>query len=325
MTLPVLLFVATINYTIDPAHIFHPEYIDEIIEGLQRGKNVTNVTNIDERLFRKTFIELHRGETFDYLVIGSSRIMTISEDAFPGKRLLNIGVSGCTLEEMTALFQICKDNDVRYKNVIIGADPVMFNGCGGIRHEENDIWKYREYKSAIKNILSPSYFQSCLPGLYNNFHDRNDISFTDSYKNEGLTYRTDGSIYYGKAYRNSTTAMADEDARNNLHGNYDSFNSISQENANIFKNLVEYLRSKKTSVIFFLCPLHPIFYERCMNMPGFVQSMKYIKDYAAKDSIPCIGDFNPNTLRLNNTHFYDGPHLKMEIVSSLIEKHYKYK
>ena len=112
IVIPIFGGIALVNYLVDPGHIYSSSYIEDVVEGARRGLCVTNVGNMDERIFKKKLIEVYKGKEFDFLVIGSSRVMTISEDCLNGGTLLNLGVSGSKLEDMIALCQICKENEV---------------------------------------------------------------------------------------------------------------------------------------------------------------------------------------------------------------------
>ena len=96
MTLMVIVFggIAMVNYTLDPGHVYHgQEYIDKVIAGIREGYHVEGTNDIDERLYKLRFAELHKGETYDFLALGSSRIMTVSEDIMHGKSFLNLSIS----------------------------------------------------------------------------------------------------------------------------------------------------------------------------------------------------------------------------------------
>ena len=139
LTLMVTVFggIVTVNYIVDPGHVYHGQaYVDKVIAGISEGYHVQGISDIDERLYKLRFAELHQGESFDYLALGSSRIMTVSEDIMHDKAFLNLSISSCQIEEIIAFYQICKDLNIHYSNVLISADPSLFNG-----HYIDDRWK----------------------------------------------------------------------------------------------------------------------------------------------------------------------------------------
>lgn len=338
IVLPVVLGgLALVNYLIDPGHIYSTRYIDEVIEGARRGLNATNVSNIDERIYKKKLIELYKGKSFDYLVLGSSRVLTISEDALNGKSLINLGVSGCTLQDMMAFFQICKKQSIHYKHVIIGVDPALFNA-----NNDDSRWKsIAEYYASfigeknternyepLANLFSPSYFKSAIDYLPKLFDDKNKIRYTKTVRNgggtlrnaaEGGTRRPDGSIYYAKNFIEKPQTEVDKHAETYSHGSFKDFQSLSENQTDRFIQLLNAIRTEGADVTFFRCPYHPIFYKRIVRMQGVQESMAWIERYASENSIPLIASFNPADVGFHNTDFYDGVHVRKESIDRLIQ------
>lgn len=328
---PVFGVMALLNFIIDPGHIYSSSYIDDVIEGARRGLNVTNVSNMNERIFKKKLIETYKGRNFDYLIIGSSRVMTISEDCLRGSTALNLGVSGSKLEDMIALYQICIDNNVHFKTVIIGTDPTLFNG-----NDKDNRWEaigsfYNEYNgekqinleanfkfTLFQNLFSPSYFKTTLKDLPNALKGNAKIEYVKTFINDGGTKRPDGSIYYAKEYRESPQSLVDNDAMTCNHGSFNDFTSLSEERKSIFTNFIDNLQSKGINIIIWRCPYHPLFYKRIMAMKGILPSISFIGNYAKKNNFKVIGDFNPQKLGLTNKDFYDGFHMKKETVDKIM-------
>jgi hypothetical protein len=75
--IPTFLFVVFINYFGDAANLFSVNFEKKIADILQKGYNVTNISNYDERLLGKYLIT---GSTAcpNVLVLGSSRVMQIN-------------------------------------------------------------------------------------------------------------------------------------------------------------------------------------------------------------------------------------------------------
>lgn len=330
VVLPLSLVVVGINYFVDPANIYHEEVIDEILEGFRQGKNVTNVpANKDERHYRKAFIEQNRGRSFDYLVMGSSRAMCISTDAVDGT-LLNIGVSGCTVMDMIALWQLCKENGVTARNVIINVDPPLFNP-----NDRNTRWhsiaeyydKFTEKDSGIcpfeskrDNLLSPSYFKSSLISLVRSLKGREaNMVYTDLVENEGMTDRKDGSIYYDKKYRDTPQEEVDR-VGYEAPVNYANYDSLSEEKEELFDQLLDDMAKERTTPMFYCCPVHPCFYAHWQNDSVIMASITYINELAAARGIKVIGHFDPREEGFDNTDFYDLMHMKKESVDVMVRR-----
>lgn len=330
---PICVGIPIVNYVLDPGHIYSIQYIDDVVEGAKKGLNVTNVSNIDERLYKKKLIEINRGKTYDYLILGSSRLLTLSGDPFENKKVLNLAVSGAKIEDMIALFQICKTNDIHFDNVIIGADPTLFND-----NDNDSRWKsigeyyyifFDGHNNKIKNsimekwmlfenLYSLSYFKSALKSIPSLKRSNSNIEYVKTYINEGGTKRTDGSIYYARSYRETPQEDIDNSAKSFKHQAYTKFNRSSKERQEMFVSLIDAI--KKESHIFFFCsPYHPTFYKSIKDVGGFQESMSYIKEYANTNGISIIGNFNPDAVDFNNYDFYDAVHARKESVDNLIK------
>ena len=331
--IPVFGGMALINFLVDPGHVYSSSYIEDVVEGARRGLCVTNVGNMDERIFKKKLIEVYKDKEFDYLVIGSSRVMTISEDCLSGSTLLNLGVSGSKLEDMIALYQICKENGITFKNVIIGTDPTLFNA-----NDKDSRWEsigsyYYAYNGAgnidtesefqrtlIQNLFSPSYFQSSIKAIPNALAGSLKIQYVKTYINEGGAKRPDGSIYYAREYRETPQPSVDADAVTCCHGSFNNFNSFSEERKRIYTEFVETLHNSGANIIIWCCPYHPIFYKRALEMKGLPPSISFISKFSKESGFKIIGSFNPDDLGLSNKDFYDGFHVKKETVDRILLK-----
>lgn len=320
--------IALFNYFIDPSNIYSTDYIDRVIEGARRGLNVECMSdNMDERIYKRKLSELHRGETFDYVALGASHASLLSEDALSGASLLNLWVGGGTLEDITAFYQICKDNDIHYRNVIIPVDEYLLND------ENTDIrWKpvasyYYKFMGQevteerfdwdkVWNLFSASYFQASLKFLMVRLSGVPDIRYVLTVENEGSTRRTDGSIYYERKNRERAQNLIDKEALQPVK-NFDEYKEVSQRRISIFCKLMDALKADGVNVIFFRSPLHPIVYERTKHVKGMAESRKFFTEYAEKNGITLIGSYNPADLGLKNTDFHVGSHLKKEVVDRL--------
>lgn len=317
--------IIVFNYFIDPANIYSNTYVEKALQGPQNGLNTTNIGNMNERSYKLGLCKLYKKKHFDYLALGSSRVMTLSTDALNGKSLLNLGVSGCKFEDMIALVEICKDMNITYDNVIIAADPTLFN-----ENDKDSRWKtisnyYYEFLnqddslglvdwSLIENLISASYFKSSLGELGNIILHKNQMSYVKSTRNNGFTVRTDGSIYYDKKYRELPQQEIDELAKVWTHGSYKDFEAISKERVDKFEKLMGYFNNNNIGVIFFDCPYHPIFYHRISQLKGIIAAWDYTKKYAEGNKFRVVGSFNPNDIGFTNSDFYDAPHARKESI-----------
>lgn len=330
-TLMVIVFggIPTVNYILDPGHVYHGhEYIDKVITGIKEGYYVEGISDIDERLYKLRFAELHQGESFDYLALGSSRIMTVSEDIMHGRTFLNLSISSCQIEEIVAFYQICKDFKIHYSNVLIPVDPSLFNG-----HYIDDRWKclgdyVNEFMGEdvtgskldwdiIWNLFSVSYFRTALRSCIDG--DK-ELKYVKTATNEGATFRTDGSFTWQRAVREAPQSIIDEKAHTTHFHLYKDYYDISKKRVALFTKLLERMKADGIKIHFVCSPFHPVFYKKLLQLKGARDAFDYVDRYAKENNIPLIGSFNPADEGLTESDFYDGPHVRKEIMDKIIER-----
>ena len=110
------------------------------------NNNAVYSTKMDERKFIKNRI-IYENLKPKVLVIGSSRIMQISNDNF-NKQILNLGVSGASVEDHIAITLMALEK-FNVDTILLGADPWLFNDFANQLR-----WKSisEEYKNSLKSI-----------------------------------------------------------------------------------------------------------------------------------------------------------------------------
>ena len=326
--LPVLTGVAVTNYVVDPGDVYRKRYVDKIIEGHGKDLHVTNVPdNIDDRTYKLKLCELNKNKSFDILVIGNSRLLTISSDMFPHSSVLNLALASGKLEDYVAFYQICKQNNIHYDKVFFCADPpTLFN-----ENFQETRWKnIEEYYygflnqekgfdidfSRFENLFSLSYFQTAVKEKKSK-----DMAFVNTPVNKGKTYRKDGSLNYKRAVREMSLEAIDGMARTEMLSMFNDFESLSEERKQLFDTLIQTFKKDGVEVLFFRSPYHPIFYKRIENIQGMKEGMEYMENYAKDNHIQMIGHFNPVEDSLSNKDFYDHVHPRSETMERLIMKY----
>lgn len=331
MTLAVIVFggIATVNYIVDPGHVYHgQEYIDKVITGIREGYHVEGISDIDERLYKLRFAELHQGETFEYLALGSSRIMTVSEDIMHGRSFLNLSISSCQIEEIIAFYQICKDFNIHYSNVLIPADPSLFNG-----HYIDDRWKclgdyVNEFMGEdvtgskldwdiVWNLFSVSYFRTALRSCIGG---NKELKYVKTATNDGGTFRTDGSFTWGRPVREATQSIVDEKAHTTHFHLYKDYYDISEKRVALFTKLLERIKADGIKIHLVCSPFHPVFYKKLLQLKGARDAFEFVDSYSKENNIPLIGSFNPADEKLIGSDFYDGPHVRKEVMDKIVER-----
>lgn len=51
-----------------------------------------------------------------------------------------------------------------------------------------------------------------------------------------------------------------------------------------------------------------------------MDAMDFFKNYANNNNIQLIGSFNPADEGLNGSDFYDGPHIRKEVLDRIVER-----
>jgi len=142
LTITGMFAVASTNYCVDPAQLFSDgNYEQGVADILLSGNNVTNVSNYDERLLQKAYINnLKRGN--DVIVFGSSRSMHIRSHLFPGMSFFNHGVSGASIEDYLAIYELYEQRKFVPSIVVLGLDPWILNQYSGQNRWKSLRWEY---------------------------------------------------------------------------------------------------------------------------------------------------------------------------------------
>ncbi len=342
--LPILVLFMGINYVEDPANIFHKgPYEMGIIKYLMEGKNVTNVTNYDERLLQKYYIE-NMKQCPSTIILGSSRVMQLGSGFFKNEHLMNNGVSGASIEDLLAIYNLYETKGCEIKKIRIGLDPYFlndnndqsrwrvlsaeYNNClqkiGLEKYADRDKIIESKY-SRYKELWSLSYFKNSLGYLIRGV----DVHYrptTDSL-NKDFTKMVDGSIFYSEVSRNSSLEVVNGYAVQSINESpmysMREFKQLSVKYKTIFTTFISYLQQKNIEVELFISPYHPIVYDYISkeNSPYKIvfEAEKYFNAYAAERHITLIGTYNPYVYHFKDSSFYDGFHCKEGALKSIID------
>lgn len=229
---------------------------------------------------------------------------------------------------MLAFYQICKDNDIHYKNVIISVDPGLLNSNDDSRRWEsirpffNKFLRKETDKvpnwNLVRNLFSLSYFRIAIEDeLIKRIQGKSEMSYVNTVINEEATWRVDGSMYPEKDFCERSQILIDGDAMTWTCSFFTDFYKMSEKRVALFERLIDALKADEVNIIFFCSPTHPLFHKRIMALKGVTASMKYFEKYAEENDIPIIGKYDPMDLGFDNTHFYDASHVRKEYIDSL--------
>lgn len=332
--LSILLIIFSVNFVSDPASLFSG-FAMEIAKYISNGFNVTGIQNIDERILQKNIIE-NIIFTPEIIILGSSRIMQVGQSYY-GTKSFNNGVSGASIEDIIAIYQIYKENDTVVKKIVIGIDPWLFNENNGQSRwlsikQDYDSFYGKNTNNFIKNIpilkyaqlFSPSYFQASIKSLLKTINNK-VIPTGDKY-NRTLTRLTDGTITYGLEYRTRSETEINNAAIEYINGNIysiENFKEISETIRNDFEIFIKKILKEGVEIEFLLMPYHPIVWKHIDENRKYEKVKEvesFIYDCASKNNIKIIGSYDPEPFRLTSSDFYDGMHLSPDGIEKVIQK-----
>lgn len=333
-----LLAIPIINFYADPAHVYsYEQYERHLVYILQKSPYVTNIDgNHNERFFKKLLID-NVNDSINSLIVGSSRIMTITDSVLNDSLILNLGVSGATYEDIAALIFYFLEQQKKVNTILIGIDPQHFNAnIGDTRWKtlQNEYHKYantvldenRTFSfvdvEKVANLYSITYFKQAFQ-----MKKSSDVPLPSHvFTNKEATYGRDGAFSYGENMRNLSMIEVEKLAKENIYHQWENFTQISLEEVERWGNLITYLQLQNIEVCFVEMPYHPYVYERFTNESQYEmmkEAMSVIDSISKKYCVPIIGSFNPADYKLNSADFYDGMHLRYDGVCRVIHDHIK--
>lgn len=331
VSLPLLIIIIIVNYFGDAGRIFTNEYEKKIATILLENKLATNIDNFDERLLQEELIN-RWNKPINTLILGSSRTMLLNKDNLKDSSLLNNSVSGASLEDLIAIYQLHRNKKTLPKKVIIGIDPWTFN----INHGQSrwkSISKYYSqflgetkendsYFSKYMELISLSYFQNSLKFIPDVIKGNNEPIATDSMHNVTNTKLPDGSLIYSNDYRNSSQAKINNKIdlylSNELYS-IENYNELSKKYWLEFEKLITTIKAEHSKIEIFLCPYAPQVYDVVeKKYIQVVETEKKLLEFVKVNSIKLHGSFNPYLLGLDSTDFYDGMHCKEKAINQII-------
>lgn len=334
-----MLFIGTINFIIDPGEI----YIKKILGDKQGNKFASKLFNSkygivqtgwNERLI-KTRLAKKAGD-FTCIILGSSHIMQISSVRNTGHiktkcgNILNLGVSGGTLEDIAIFSYLILTNKQLPKQIFIGIDPwtlkfevdsrfgayVNYYNQMTVLLKEKTLNKKTSYTyKLIKNLFSGEYFYKSLvsisktTSLFNKkiIFPKNKFSFQLGY-NEPVTL-TDGSHVYSSSY------LLEQKLKNPKIGQVATPWGIKGEvydklALRYLQKLINLYQRRNVKINFILTPYHPNIFkkENAKLINHITITEKIIHDFSSKNNIRLYGSYFPRKLKCKTEEFHDYMH-----------------
>lgn len=334
IVVPLGLTVTTANYLVDPANIFSVDsYVKGIANVLVRGHNVDNLTNYDERLLQEQMIKLLQ-KTPDIIVLGSSRVMEINSSFFPGKKVLNCGVSHGNVNDLISIVGALDSLNRLPREVIIGIDHMLISDGG--TQEWQSLYPYHKYMTAkklgtrlpneyqlpspfrkVSALFSLDYFQSSLQFILKG----KSKQYVDVGTNRPRIYGrfSDGTVCYSAEYTNPNRVKLTIDAK--IKGRKEGLPMPEKSRISLLEGLIDFLQKKQIKVHLIMVPYHPAFYKSFRENHNEIEEQceSVVRNVAATYNVPLSGSFDADTIGMPETDFYDILHCSGESIKRYIQ------
>lgn len=231
------------------------------------------------------------------------------------KDVLNLSVSGASVEDIIAIWQIASSS-LKPSTVFIGADPWLFNRNSGLNR-----WTTlsSEYAAALSDLgidkasdfpgqARTFPFNQFLVDLYNSLNTSSIKAFDDS-PSMLDKIRRDGSRVYNLSYASKSEGEIERGAPSYL--TYAMTNYIYSDDArNKLEKFIKSL-SAKYSVVLILSPYHPTLYKIMMDSDQkFLNIEAEFKKISEDSGVKVIGSYDPTAVGCIANEFFDGMHPK---------------
>lgn len=323
--------VVAVNYIVDPANLFSSkQYIVGIAEILSKGHNVDRLSNYDDRLLHEAMIK-RLNKTPDQIIIGSSRIMEIGCDFFPGKVVLNCGVSHANIDDCIALVGMLDSLHRLPKNILINLDPGLLIAHGSTQWQS--LLPYHTYfleKAGIPDkeislreiskwtsLFSLNYFKESMNFVIGK--QRKD--YTDVGLNEPKGYGRfpDNTIHYPESYIHPDTMKLSANAAA-IAQSEEFFPAPDKQQ--LLDVLIGFLQARNVKIEFLMLPYYYAYFAAVnqKHEDQFYQSEKYFRKLASDKNISIKGGFDPGLQRIDVSRFYDLYHCSKSAIKQVYFK-----
>jgi hypothetical protein len=277
-------------------------------------------TNMDERAFVKRRIEQETLKP-EILVIGSSRIMQVGKHTLRDRPVLNLAVSGASIEDHIAILGMATQA-FQPDTILIGLDPWLFN-----KNSEQDRWMSvsDDYLRARQHLGLPSTRETSTNGDSDDaiwghisslvgaaYFATNQVEYaTDDDARSVFRHkiRRDGSRIYDKKYATK--------GRLEIMREFDGILAYAMSGYTVrpgvvgeLEHLVKWCNSHH-NVVLILSPYHPALYDRMRSEhPIFLEVEEKFRRLAQRTNVKLLGSYDARKVGCFASEFYDGMHPK---------------
>ena len=318
---------------VDPANLVHSEgMFADMLAIMQSGKNIDGVSDYSDRAFKQyaaAYVEKP-----DTLVIGSSRSAQV-DSSITGDRLWNASVTGATLADCCAVFQVYSDAGKLGERIILNVDSWAFDryktdARTGIYLADAynafaakymglppQLQAENKALSIAGELCSFGYFQSAvkyLPTLLHSVTLRNMLVSERDETDYGML-RSDGSYLYPNSYVNAEPLEVLQRAM----AQYDSVGPALETAGGLdpslqaqFEALCAAAADAGCELVLLLSPIHPALISG-MEADGTLHYLAEVEDYvravAAQHGATVVGSYFPEQVNYDESAFLDALHI----------------
>lgn len=353
--MPIVILVVMINILIDPARIYRVNYEKTAADIINSGKNIVGMKDYNERKLQK-YIILGEKRMPETSIIGSSRVMELSDESTGLSGCMNNGMSGAGIYDYYGILGLYQHYNSNIPDrIVLGLDPWILNINNGdtryvelqdyieefnqeidnVNNTDSSYFSdyYREQKEYVKSKLqmfSLTYFQSSMKTLIKepssiipsqiDFYGTNEIVVDG-----GIRY-SDGSTEYDKDFRNQSVDTVNENARNYTAGSVyqmEKYENLDIGYIKLLEKMLDYCSRNDVEIIFFLPPFHPYVYNTLSSNPKYsiICEAETLFRIMAKDrDISVFGSYNPSAIGCNENDFLDGMHMRRKCIKKAWRK-----
>jgi hypothetical protein len=263
-------------------------------------------------------IAKNKNKHFNYLIIGSSRVMQFGKlTGFQNS--LNLGVSGAGLNDIKYIYKLAKENKLTYDTIIFDFNPWL--SIEGTDDRFNQFFSQYRTKNAIKDIFKLDYnledIITTLEALNNYLCPFHPADTFEIESHSHFIKFTDGSIQQKHLSDDKRTSQI----RSFGKGLYQmrSFYSINYSLLNETVNLFNEASNFSTCFVT-MTPFHPELFNKNTNDIRIFNINRIETDFiSSKHKFKIFGSFNPNKLNLRERDFLDGYHLKEDAIHMIFD------
>ncbi len=291
---------------------------EALLAKLLVNKDAVYATKMDQRQFQKSRIIYENLEP-KVLIIGSSRIMQISNDNF-NQQTLNLGVNGASIEDHIAITLMALEK-FNVDTILLGADPWLFN------HFANQVrWKSisEEYQISLKNIQLKSKDYRIIQ--HKNYREKNFFyeifleklySFLNIRKLDlDLKVNQFDNLTKSAILRDGKRVYAKNNFEETIKPNVIEYSmknyKFSNEYYQIYKSFIEYLTDEyNKEVVLVLSPYYlPSYKLTIQEKPFYLDLEDKFKKLSKETNIKIIGSYDASSITCDDNEFYDYMHPK---------------